>query len=77
MAKSNAAKIATAAKAPVDNDSEAPAPTGPATIVVVAKDLLWEPFQGFYLQQGVPTPVKKTSWIDSQIAAKLLKVVEE
>ena len=40
--------------------------------VVANKGDMYEPFQVIHIPQGLPTPVRDTDWVKSQIAAGLL-----
>lgn len=77
-------------EAPVEVEVAAPvftevATTAPAVeevqvqtdlITVVSRSYLVDPFQRIVFHEGVATPTRRTSWVDSQIAAKILSVVE-
>ena len=52
------------------------APTAPGElemIDVISRSRQWEPFQRILILPGVPTPVRLTSWIQSQLDAKVLR----
>lgn len=79
---------AAVAKTPAAPADPAPAAldTGPAAVAKIkngsaikvqpVKGYMFEPFEHVKIEVGAVTPVKATSWILSQIGARLLRVVK-
>ena len=71
-------KAAEEAKAAAEAEAaeEAKAKELEGMVTVISRSYIWEPFQKVPIHPGHPTILKLTSWVESQLEAKVLTEVE-